>query len=170
MRIAFGLVIAVLVLTADQVTKWWILTQVFGFQPPIGTMHWHPPIEITGFFNLVMVWNYGVSFGLMSGEGADLRWWLVGLTVGITAVLAIWLFRTGRRFLAIVLGMVIGGAIGNIIDRVRLGAVADFFDLHAFGWHWPAFNIADSAIVIGMCLLVLDSLFVRPATTDAKAP
>lgn len=153
----WGTIMALAVLVADQVSKWVILTQVFALPSPITTQSWHSAIEITGFFDLVMVWNYGVSFGMFSGGDPVVRWALVVLALAITVGLAVWLRRTRRWTVALTLGAVIGGALGNVVDRVRFGAVADFFDFHLYGWHWPAFNIADSAISIGVVLLLADS-------------
>lgn len=113
-------------------------------------------IEITAFFNLVMVWNRGVSFGLFQADGGG-RWLLIGLSAAILIILILWLRRLERRLPAYAIGLIIGGAVGNVVDRVVYGAVADFFDLHIAGYHWYAFNIADSAIVIGVGLLLADS-------------
>lgn len=113
-------------------------------------------IEVTGFFNLVMVWNTGVSFGLFSG--IDARWLLIVVSLAIAVALAIWMWRADNHWLVLALALVIGGAIGNVIDRFWHGAVVDFLDFHLYGWHWPAFNIADSAICIGVGVLLLDSL------------
>lgn len=153
-RIA-GLLLAACVVVADQATKLWL----------IDLMHRVGPIEVTGFFNLVMAWNTGVSFGALN-LGVDGRYVLVALSLSITAGLAVWLWRAPVRRVALALGAVIGGALGNVIDRLVYGAVADFFDLHVAGWHWPAFNIADAAIVLGVATLLLDSLL--PAATDRK--
>jgi len=138
------------VLVADQVSKALLLDLLAanGFRG----------IEVTGFFNLVMVWNTGVSFGML-GDGAEaMRWVLAGLAVVISGALLVWLARTEVRLQALAIGLVVGGAIGNAIDRVVHGAVADFFDVHVAGWSWPAFNVADSAITIGVGLLLLDAL------------
>lgn len=143
----FGLVVALVVLVADQASKAWFLDLMQ--QNPGG-------IRITSFFNLVMVWNSGVSFGLFSEDSASRSWTLIGVSLAVLVWLGIWLWRNTDRFVALALGFIIGGAIGNIIDRYRFGAVFDFLDFHAFGWHWPAFNVADSAIVIGVGLLLLD--------------
>ena len=158
--IRFGLAFAAGVLVADQVSKWVILDHVMQ-TPRI--------IEVTGFFNLVMVWNPGISFGIFGGSGEVGCWVLTGMALAISAVLLNWLRQVDRRILALAIGMVIGGAIGNVIDRVRFGAVADFLDFHLFGYHWPAFNVADSAIVVGVALLLIDSMFgTQPeAQTDS---
>ena len=137
-----------LVLASDQWTKWWIVFHVM--QPP-------QVIEITPFFNLVMGWNYGVSFGMLSSVPELSAWFLPCVVLAIVAGLLIWLFRVDQLSQAIGLGLIIGGAIGNLIDRFRFGAVADFLDFHVWGFHWPAFNIADSAITIGAVALILNS-------------
>jgi signal peptidase II len=147
-----GLIVAALILAADQLSKIWFLDLMQ--QNPAG-------IRVTSFFNLVMVWNTGVSFGLFSEDSALRSWTLIGVSVAVMIWLLIWLWRAEHRLAAIALGGIIGGAIGNVIDRIRFGAVFDFLDFHAFGWHWPAFNVADSAIVVGVGLLLLDGF--RPA-------
>lgn len=159
--------VAVLVMLADQLSKWWILASALpcldGPPGPWCTAP-SPPIEITSFFNLVMAWNRGVSFGLFAHEADFMPYVLIGLALAISTVLGVWLRRTDRAFHAASIGLVIGGALGNVIDRLRFGAVTDFLDFHVAGWHWPAFNVADSAIVVGVALIVADGLFARPAT------
>ncbi|NQU61057.1 MAG: signal peptidase II [Rhodospirillales bacterium] len=147
-----GLGLAALVLILDQVTKWWIVTSVM--QPP-------RVIPVTPFFNLVMGWNRGVSFGMLSDHPWISTWLLPLTTLAITGVLVVWLYRTDRLWAALGIGLVIGGALGNLVDRLRFGAVADFLDFYAFGYHWPAFNVADSAITVGAATIILDSLFTR---------
>jgi len=113
-------------------------------------------IKLTGFFNLVTVWNRGISFGFFqSGEIG--RWLLVSFSSLVCLGLGIWLWRQTRPWPVLALAMVIGGALGNIIDRILRGAVADFFDFHVMSYHWPAFNLADSAITIGVGMLLYDS-------------
>ncbi len=146
-----GALTAVLVAISDQASKWWIVTSVMASPREIG---------VTPFFNLVMVWNRGVTFGLFGDAPDAARLVLVVLSLVIVLVLTIWLLRATGAWVATALGAVIGGAIGNVIDRFHYGAVADFLDFHIAGWHWPAFNIADSAIVIGVGLLLLDAFFV----------
>ncbi len=121
-----------------------------------------PPIEVLPFFNLVMVWNTGISFGLMSGHNPP--YVFIGLSAVILTLLAVWLKRTSSIFIAGALGLIIGGALGNIADRVQYGAVADFFDFYIGSYHWPAFNIADSAIFIGVVLLCIHSIFIEQKT------
>ena len=146
-----GLAVAAAILAADQASKFWLidLMQARGFQP----------MPLAPFFNLVMVWNPGVSFGLFASDSTAARWLLVALSVAIAAGLVFWLCRGVTQWLAAALGLVIGGAIGNAIDRVVYGKVTDFFDFYVGSWHWPAFNLADSAIVVGVAMLLLDSLF-----------
>ncbi|MBK1699191.1 signal peptidase II [Rhodovibrio salinarum] len=148
----FGLVMAAVVLVADQVSKLWILDLM---QPP-------RRIEVTGFFNLVLVWNPGVSFGLL-GAGNPWQPWLLSAFATIVAGGLLYWLHTGRhgRWTALAIGLIVGGAIGNVIDRLRFGAVVDFLDVHAAGWHWPAFNVADSAIVVGVGVLLLDAFLRR---------
>jgi len=115
-------------------------------------------IEITGFFRIVMVWNSGVSFGMLNTGEETTRWLLTVLAVGISIGLVFWLRQMNKRLQVIAIGLVIGGALGNAIDRVRYGAVADFFDLHVAGYSWPAFNVADAGITVGVLLLLLDAI------------
>jgi signal peptidase II len=148
--LAHGLGLAAAVVALDQITKWWILEHVM--QPP-------RVIEITSFFNLVMTWNRGVSFGLFNTDSPYNALVLSGVALVIVAALLVWLARATHALMSWGLGLIIGGAIGNLIDRLRFGAVADFLDVHAWGWHWPAFNVADAAITVGVVLLIGDSLF-----------
>ena len=144
-----GVIVAAAVLVLDQASKWWILSSVM--QPP-------RVIPLTPFFNLVLGWNRGVSFGLFNMDSPLNTWVLPLLTAAIAASLAVWLYRAERMRVALGLGLIVGGAIGNLIDRVRFGAVADFLDFHAFGFHWPAFNAADSGITVGALVILLDAL------------
>jgi signal peptidase II len=141
-------------IVVDQIVKHWMLSLVFD-----------PPriLQVTGFFNLVPVWNTGVSFGLL-GDSSTSRWILVALALVIVVVLLVWLMRAGTGIVVFALVLVVGGALSNVIDRVLYGAVIDFVDIHAFGFHWPAFNIADMSIVIGTALLLYDGLFGSPRT------
>jgi len=116
---------------------------------------------VTSFFNLALTYNRGISFGLFNG-GAGLNALVFSLAAAaIVAVLIFWLSRVGSPFLAVAIGLIIGGAVGNVIDRIRLGAVVDFLDFHAGYLHWPAFNVADSAICIGVAAMLLDGLLLR---------
>ena len=148
-----GLLIAIAALVLDQLSKWWILTVVMA--PP-------RPVVLAPFFDIVLVFNRGVSFGMFGAAPGWMPWLLFGFALAVAGGLGVWLMRARNRWLGAGLGMVIGGAIGNAIDRLRFGAVVDFLDLHAAGYHWPAFNVADSAITVGVGLLLLDALKSRP--------
>lgn len=106
-------------------------------------------VEVLPFFNLVLAHNRGVTFGLLATDDPAGRWLLILLTGAVTAGLLVWLVRVQSRLQAAALGLVIGGALGNLVDRLRHGAVTDFLDFHVQGYHWPAFNLADSGIVLG---------------------
>ena len=149
--VRFGLVIAALTAALDQASKWWLL-DLMGRDPRV--------IEVTPFFNLVLGLNRGVSFGMFDSAGLG-PWPLLILATAITVGLLVWLAKAGQRWTATALGMIIGGAIGNAIDRVRFGGVVDFLDFHAFDRHWPAFNVADSAICIGVIMILVESLLAR---------
>ena len=147
--VRLGLVVALVVLVLDQLTKWAALDLL-----DLPTR----PIMVTPFFNLVMVWNRGVSFGMLDGIGELTPWVLSGLSLGVVIGLLFWLKQSAHPLIAVGLGMVIGGAFGNVIDRLRYGAVVDFLDLHVAGYHWPAFNVADAGICVGAGLILVDGL------------
>jgi signal peptidase II len=147
-RQAMALVVATLVV--DQASKQFLL----GYLVKAGAI---VPV-IDGFFRLVVVWNRGVSFGLMGGDAALPPWVLSAVAIAVCIGLFLWLRHTDRKLMGWGIGLVMGGAIGNVIDRARWGAVFDFADFHIGRWHWPAFNVADSAIVVGVGLMLIDSL------------
>ena len=147
----FGLAIAGLVIVVDQVSKIIVLSALGPFQG----------VSVTPFLNLVVVLNTGISFGLFASEGELTRYLLVALALIVSIILMRWLASSTNRFVCAALGMIIGGAFGNVIDRLVHKAVVDFLDFHLYGWHWPAFNVADSAITIGVALFVLASLLER---------
>ncbi len=142
-----AVILAGLIIVADQFTKWLIMVEVM--QPP-------RVIPVMPSLNIVMAWNTGVSFSMLSESGPML---LAGLAILVSLGLFIWLMRLPDPLPAYGIGLVIGGAIGNVIDRFRFGAVFDFIDFYVGNWHWPAFNLADSAITIGVLLLLFDGLF-----------
>ena len=150
-RLALGLGLAIVVVVLDQASKGYVIDLLTP--PP------HAVI-LTDWLNLVMTWNHGISFGLFSGQAGP--YIFVAVALAVSAGLLVWMVRDRRPAAALWLGLVIGGAVGNVIDRVRLGAVADFIDVHAGTWHWPAFNVADSAITLGVALILIDGLFSRP--------
>ena len=147
-----GLLAASLILIFDQLSKWLIRDFVLD-----GTRF----IEVTEFFNLVEVWNRGVSFGLFASDSPWAPLLLSALAIAISIFLLFWLRKAETVFLAIALGMVVGGAIGNVIDRLIWGHVFDFLDFHVAGNHWPAFNIADSGISVGVALILIDGLIAK---------
>ena len=151
-----GMLLSILTIFFDQLSKWWILNVIMV---PANT------IPVTQFFNLVLVHNRGASFGIFSDAPGWASIALIVFALIISIVLAIWMWQAQETLLSVALGLVIGGAIGNVIDRIRFGAVVDFLDFHAGGWHWPAFNVADSAITLGVILLILDSLKTKSEKT-----
>jgi signal peptidase II len=161
-HVRLGLALALAVFAADQLFKALLL---YG----LGLKYFAPgqAIEITPFFNLVMVWNEGVSFGLLPAGNLWGRALLILFALAVAGVLSVWLNGANRGILAAAIGSVIGGALGNVVDRLVYGAVADFFDVHAFGYHWYTFNVADMFIVLGVGLLIFDSLTGEPARKPA---
>jgi signal peptidase II len=155
-----GAAVAAVTLILDQLTKLWL---IFGFD--LGS---RGLVRLAPMLDLVLTWNTGISYGLFSGVG---RWVLFGVTLAAVALLAIWLARAGSRLAAVALGLIIGGAVGNAIDRLAYGAVADFvlFHITTANWQfrWYVFNLADAAIVAGVAGLLYEALFPGRA---AKAP
>ena len=145
-----GILLAAAVAAADQLAKWLILAKVMV--PPRA-------VPVTFFFDLVLSWNTGISFGLLAGNPELGRWLFVAVAGAITVGLLAWLARVERGMLGLAIAIIIGGAVGNIIDRVRFGAVVDFLYFHLGDYDFPAFNLADSAITIGVALILIDSLF-----------
>lgn len=119
----------------------------------------HESIVVTDFFNLVLVFNSGAAFSFLAQAGGWQKWFFVVLSVGISAWLTHWLRGCAhQRLLPTALSFVIGGALGNVLDRLRFDAVVDFLDFHLVGWHWPAFNLADSFICVGVALMLWHQL------------
>lgn len=156
------------IVVADQFSKWAVTENIL--RPAnygMNFFQWlmEAPEQLPDSFakvaenlNFVMVWNYGISFGLFNQGDPALSTAVMIITIAIASGLTIWMVMTKSRGLAACLSMVIGGAVGNIIDRFRFGAVIDFLDFHVAEFHWPAFNLADSCIVIGMALVIYDTL------------
>ena len=152
--LARGLAVAAVVAVLDQLSKAAVLAHFAGRLP--GDRE-----AITSFFNIALTFNRGISFGLFN-DGAGLNALVFSAAAAaIVALLIFWLSRASSPFLAVAIGLIIGGAVGNVIDRLRLGAVVDFLDVHVGGLHWPAFNLADSAICIGVAVMLLDGLVIR---------
>lgn len=153
------LVLAVLIVVADQVTKYAVV-QYFAH---------HPPIAVTPFLNLLLVYNPGAAFSFLSDEAGWQRYLFIAIALAASAWILYLLNRhAAQRLFALALALVLAGAVGNVIDRILIGAVVDFLDFHAGGYHWPAFNVADSAITCGAALLVLDAL--RPSKNPIPEP
>lgn len=146
-----GLLMAAIALGADQLNKWWM---IHVYQ--IGEKG---KVTLTPFFDLIMVWNQGISYGLLPQGSALGKAVLIGVAIVAVVGLTLWLARAENKLAAFSLGLILGGAIGNAIDRMIYGAVADFFSFHAYGYYWYIFNIADVAIVVGVAGLLYEMLF-----------
>jgi signal peptidase II len=157
---AYALALAVLVL--DQLSKFWVVDRLFSARCPgfvaSAAADAFCSVKLLPVLSLSMVWNRGVSFGLLQAHEDWARWGLAAFSLAVAVALALWARKAERPVLAAALGLVIGGAIGNLVDRVRLGAVADFIDVSGLGFFPWVFNVADSAITVGVILLILDSL------------
>lgn len=143
---SLGTVIAILTFAADQATKWWVLTEL--------DLNKIGRITLAPFFSLTMAWNEGISYSLFATHQQG---WLIALSLVLTAALWLWLARTTHPLVATATGLMIGGALGNALDRYVHGAVADFLHLHWGEWNWYIFNVADIAIVAGVILLLYES-------------
>lgn len=144
------LLVSVVVLFLDQATKQWVLSN----------MPLYDSIEVLPFFNLTHVHNYGAAFSILSDQPGWQRWFLSIVTMVISVVLLVWLtrLRSHQYLLAAALVFILGGALGNLYDRVAYGYVVDFIDWYYGDYHWPAFNLADAAIFLGAVLLIIDTL------------
>jgi signal peptidase II len=165
----FAPVFVALIVVLDQLSKWWMLEGVFrpalGLGDPMRLMDWllNAPARLTyvslpvlPVLNFTMVWNEGISFGLLSSGG----WGLLTIISLVIAVLFfIWMIMSGNLYEKLALAMIVGGALGNVFDRVRFGAVADFIDFYYKNVHFPAFNVADASISLGVVVLLIQGLF-----------
>lgn len=158
---AVGGVVALAVVLVDQIVKAGVLAYFAGSDVE--------PTPLTPFLDLALRWNRGISFSLFARDSAVGQIALVALTLAVTGLLILWLFRSRSALPAVGLGLIIGGALGNAIDRVAHGAVVDYLDLHAFGRHFFVFNAADAAINIGVALLILDLLLAPGAPRESKS-
>lgn len=153
-----GVAIAILVAFFDILTKRIIFSIIENHDVKYNNMIFY--IHVTDFFNLVRVWNKGVSFGMFNNFEYSKILFSVIVSV-IVLVLLLWLYRNKEIYLSIAIGLIIGGALGNLCDRIKYGAVADFLDFHIDKYHWPAFNLADSCVFIGVAMLILEDLFFK---------
>lgn len=145
-----GGLIALITILLDYLSKSWILNHFTEFTDKI---------IVTSFFQMDLVWNRGVSFGFLAFNPDESQYILAGIAGLITLLVIIWLFKANKAWQSIALGLVIGGGIGNIIDRFQYGAVLDFIDIFWKEYHWPSFNLADSAISVGVCMILIDLFF-----------
>ena len=155
-----GALAALVTLVLDQASKWWLLNVLDIAE--------RAPVRVTPFFDLVLQWNIGISFGLLQNDSPAAQLALMLVKVVAVIALAIWMARSQTILATIALGLIIGGAIGNVIDRLRFGAVVDFLYFHAGSWYWPAFNLADSAICLGVAAMLLDGLLLRRDAPQAN--
>ena len=155
------LLLSAAVIALDQVSKWWALANLQPYQPVA---------VIDKFLNWMLAFNTGAAFSFLADSGGWQRWFFTGLAIIVSAVLVFWLARTARRDWrnAVPLALIVGGAIGNVIDRIRFGHVVDFIDIYVGQHHWPAFNIADSAICVGAIGLIAFSLFTGKAEATRR--
>jgi len=150
--------LALAVILLDQISKWIVL----------GTMQLGETRYVAPFFNWVLTFNAGAAFSFLSDAGGWQRWFFTALALGVSGWIVSLLRQNTHHFcLSLALSLVLGGALGNVIDRIRFGAVVDFIQWHAAGFYWPAFNVADSAITIGALLLVWDQFIKKPSADNA---
>jgi len=153
-----GLATAAFALGLDQVTK---LIALGSLAPGVA-------LPILPFFTVRLGFNEGVSFGMFAGWFSGRPLALAAIMMGIILLLAVWLWRTRKRPQALALGAILGGALSNVFDRLRIGAVVDYLDFHVWGHHWPAFNFADAAIVCGVAILVLGEILGHPGDRESR--
>jgi signal peptidase II len=156
-----GFLVAALMLAVDQANKLWLLN-VFEIEA-------RQPVHLAPFFDVVAARNPGISYSLLSAHTPAGRWTLLGFTVLATLLIGVWLWRTTTRVVAAALGLIVGGALGNAIDRLSYGWVADFYYFHVGTFHWYVFNLADVAIVTGVGLLLYDAFFLAPRPPSGSA-
>jgi len=153
-----GLILAVVIVLLDQWTK----------QIAVTTLSFREPVEVTGWFDWMLTYNTGAAFSFLAEAGGWQRWFLAGVALAVSVFIVVWLFRLAPadRGLVIPLGLILGGGVGNLIDRVWLGHVVDFISLHYDRWYWPAFNLADSAITAGAAWWLLTAFFGNASPTQ----
>lgn len=159
-RLALGYGFALVVIGLDQWSKHWAST----------ALSYRVPERVTAWFDLMLAHNTGAAFSFLAGAGGWQRWFFALVAVAVSVVVAVWIARArgGPWWLVLGLGAILGGGIGNLIDRLRLGHVVDFLSVHYRDWYWPAFNLADSAITLGVVLLLLDMLRSHRAEASGR--
>ncbi len=147
--------ITVVVVTLDQLTKIAV----------VGAFTLHEQMPLMPFFNLTLAHNPGAAFSFLSDAAGWQRWFFTAIALGVSVAIVVWLKRlpASERWMAVALALILGGALGNVWDRIMLGYVIDFLDFYVNQWHWPAFNVADSAITVGAVMLGIDALFFAKA-------
>lgn len=128
----------------------------------------HGKVTATSFMNFILAWNKGISFSLFQANSIYGMWILIAVALMIAFILIWWIITAENTFSAVCFAMILGGAFGNVVDRLRFGAVIDFIDFHVFGYHWYTFNIADSGIVVGAALLLIHQLFFQQNHSTGK--
>lgn len=153
--------LSILAIVLDQGSKLWV----------DGSMQLYQSIPVMPYFNLTYVHNTGAAFSFLSEAGGWQRWFFAGLALVISVVITMWIARlkAHETLLAVALALVLGGAVGNLIDRLIYGYVIDFLDVYVDNWHWPAFNIADSAITLGVVLMLLESFGIAHSKPDGES-
>jgi len=153
--------LSLLVVVLDQLSKYWVMTSFEEYEV----------LTVWPVFNLTLVYNTGAAFSFLSDAGGWQRWFFVAVGVLVSAAMVVWLSRLDERerLTAYGLAFVVGGAIGNLIDRILLGKVVDFLQWHWQDWYWPSFNLADSAITLGVVMLLIDGFFSGGSTKEKKS-
>lgn len=166
------LFLSLTIIITDQLSKWLVVEHIISpavnGENGVGFIQWYlqqphiiesVALRVTSFFNIVIAWNTGVSFSLFNDMGLMGVYFLIAIALSITIIFCYWLMHSTHWIYGLGYALVIGGALGNVVDRARFGSVIDFLDIHAYGYHWPAFNVADISIVSGIGILIIVSLF-----------
>ena len=154
-----GLGCALVIIILDQISKYYVMENI---------LNEYGAISFTSFFNLVRAWNTGVSFSMFNDGGTTGTILLSVMSIVIICFLIYWLYKEKEKIIQVSLGFIIGGALGNVIDRITRGAVFDFLDFHIGEHHWPAFNVADSFICIGATIIIIHGLFVAQKKEEER--
>jgi len=153
--------LSVVVIALDQISKYWAST----------SLDLHDPVSVLPFFNFTLMHNQGAAFSFLSQAGGWQRWFFTIIALVVTAVIVQWIRRLSpaETWMAVALSLIAGGALGNVWDRIQLGYVVDFIDIYYGTWHWPAFNIADSAITVGAVMLIVEGFKGKRKSTPATS-